>query len=147
MSTDLKITKKTLIPLQQKGRPSIQDVLKSHARQVNLLLETEGPISFDQTIGLLEKALGQIKKCEGNRPVDGPRSLRDESRLDREFLFTTFHEMRNPLQAIMGYAGLVLRKTRDQIPEKHQENLEKIIQSADRLKELVDRMVAYYWEK
>ncbi|MFH0787202.1 MAG: histidine kinase dimerization/phospho-acceptor domain-containing protein [Pseudomonadota bacterium] len=111
------------------------------------MLETEGAISCDQTIGLLEKALGQVKKCEENQTVDGLGPVQDKSRLDREFLFKTFHEMRNPLQAIMGYADLVLRKTRDQIPEKHQENLEKVIQSADRLKELVDRMVAYFREK
>ncbi len=113
MSPDFKITKKAIIPLQQKGVSSVQDVLKSHARQVNLLLKKEGSISCDQTIGLMEKALGQIKKCEGNRPVEGPGPVRDESRLDREFLFKTFHEMRNPLQAIMGYTGLVLQKTRD----------------------------------
>ena len=65
----------------------------------------------------------------------------------REFLFKTFHDMRNPLHAIMGYTSLVLRKTRDQIPEKHQENLEKVLQSAERLNEIVDRMVAFYREK
>ena len=65
----------------------------------------------------------------------------------REFLFKTFHDMRNPLHAIMGYTSLVLRKTKSQMPEKHQENLEKVIQSAERLKEIVDRMVAFYQEK
>jgi signal transduction histidine kinase len=65
----------------------------------------------------------------------------------REFLFETFHDMRNPLHAIMGYTSLVLRKTRGQLPEKHQENLEKVIQSAERLREIVDRMVAFYREK
>ena len=55
--------------------------------------------------------------------------------------------MRNPLHAIMGYTSLVLRKTRDQIPEKQQENLEKVLQSAERLNEIVDRMVAFYREK
>jgi signal transduction histidine kinase len=66
---------------------------------------------------------------------------------DREFLFKTFHDMRNPLHAIMGYASLVLRKTREQIPIKHQENLEKVIKSAEQLNEIVDRMVSIYREK
>ncbi|HMK66147.1 MAG TPA: histidine kinase dimerization/phospho-acceptor domain-containing protein [Thermodesulfobacteriota bacterium] len=66
---------------------------------------------------------------------------------DRDFLFRTFHDMRNPLHAIMGYASLVLRKTREQIPEKHQENLEKVIKSAEQLNEIVDRMVSLYREK
>jgi signal transduction histidine kinase len=71
----------------------------------------------------------------------------EKTRLDREFLFNTFHDMRNPLHAIMGYSSLVLRKTRDQIPENQQENLEKVLKSAERLQEIVDRMVAYYREK
>ena len=66
---------------------------------------------------------------------------------DQEFLFKTFHDMRNPLHAIMGYTSLVLRKTRDQIPEKHQENLEKVLQSAERLNEIVEQMVAFYRKK
>ena len=76
-----------------------------------------------------------------------PCSVQEENQQDRKFLFKTFHEMRNPLHAIMGYTSLVLRKTRDQIPKKQQENLEKVIQSTERLRELVDRMVAFYREK
>ena len=73
--------------------------------------------------------------------------VREEDCQDREFLFKTFHDMRNPLHAVMGYTSLVLRKTRDQIPEKHQENLEKVLQSAEKLREIVDRMVAFYRDK
>jgi signal transduction histidine kinase len=144
MSPDQKRTSKLSNPLHQKGESSAQDFLERHAQQIKNLLEIDSPISFDQTIGLLEEALGQIKGCEKNRLVEGAGPGPEENRYNREFLFKTFHEMRNPLHAIMGYASLVLRKTRDQIPLKHQENLEKVIQSADRLKELVDRMVAFY---
>jgi signal transduction histidine kinase len=147
MSTDQKRTKKSSNPLPQRGLPSVQDFLKRHALQVNSLLETDDSISLAQIIGLLEETLGQLKQHEGHQPVDEPEPVQAKSRMDREFLFKTFHDMRNPLHAIMGYASLVLRKTRDQIPEKHQENLEKVLQSADRLQELVDRMVAYYREK
>ena len=63
---------------------------------------------------------------------------------EREFLFQSFHDLRNPLHTIMGYTNMVLKKTRDQIPEKQQENLEKVLQSAERLREIVDRMVARY---
>jgi signal transduction histidine kinase len=63
---------------------------------------------------------------------------------EREFLFKSFHDMRNPLHTIMGYTNMVLKKTREQIPEKQQENLEKVLQSAEKLREIVDRMVARY---
>ncbi len=96
-----------------------------------------------------KETLGHTKNFGGN-PFLGehdPCSVQEENQQDRKFLFKTFHEMRNPLHAIMGYTSLVLRKTRDQIPKKQQENLEKVIQSAERLRELVDKMVAFYQEK
>jgi signal transduction histidine kinase len=78
------------------------------------------------------------------QPIKGPHTVREE---DQEFLFKAFHDMRNPLHAIMGYTRLIIRKTRDQLPEKHLENLEKVIQSAERLNEIVERMVAFYRKK
>ena len=94
-----------------------------------------------------EKPQEQIKKEEGNSPPQMKGSAWEEDRQDRELLFKTFHDMRNPLHAIMGYTSLVLRKTRDQIPGKHQENLEKVLQSAEKLREIVDRMIAFYRDK
>lgn len=87
------------------------------------------------------KEQGRVQSPKDHEPVQ------EEDQRTREFLFKTFHDMRNPLHAIMGYTSLVLRKTRDQIPEKHQENLEKVLQSAERLNEIVDQMVAFYREK
>jgi Signal transduction histidine kinase len=101
----------------------------------------------NQRTPLAKEGLKRIKEMERDRiPLD-QNPAREENRQDHEFLFNTFHDMRNPLHAIMGYTSLVLRKTRDQIPEKQQENLEKVLQSAERLREIVDRMVAYYREK
>jgi signal transduction histidine kinase len=94
-----------------------------------------------------QKPLGQINEQTENPPIEGLGAVQVENREHREFLFKTFHDMRNPLHAIMGYTSLVLRKTRDQIPEKHQENLEKVLQSAEKLREIVDRMVAFYRDK
>ena len=88
-----------------------------------------------------------IKEQGRVQPPKDPEPVQEEDQRTREFLFKSFHDMRNPLHAIMGYTSLVLRKTRDQIPEKHQENLEKVLQSAERLNEIVNRMVAFYREK
>jgi signal transduction histidine kinase len=88
-----------------------------------------------------EKEKRKIQSPEDSGPVQ------EEYPNTREFLFKTFHDLKNPLHAIMGYTSLVLRKTRDQIPEKQQENLEKVLQSAEKLNEIVDRMVAFYRKK
>jgi signal transduction histidine kinase len=93
---------------------------------------------------MTKKTRDQEEKPEKGQTVKGPDPTQEE---DQAFLFKTFHDMRNPLHAIMGYTSLVLRKTRDQIPEKHQENLEKVLQSAERLNEIVERMVAFYRKK
>jgi signal transduction histidine kinase len=91
--------------------------------------------------------MDQGKKPKMVRSPKDQAPVPEEDQRTRVFLFKSFHDMRNPLQAIMGYTSLVLRKTRDQIPEKQQENLEKVLQSAERLNEIVDRMVAFYREK
>jgi signal transduction histidine kinase len=91
--------------------------------------------------------MDRIKEQKMVRSPKDRAPVPEEDQRTREFLFKTFHDMRNPLHVIMGYTSLVLRKTRDQIPEKHQENLVKVLQSAERLNEIVDRMVAFYREK
>ena len=83
----------------------------------------------------------KIQTPEASEPVQ------EGDQKTREFLFKTSHDLKNPLHAIMGYTSLVLRKTRDQIPKKQQENLEKVLQSAERLNEIVDRIVAFYRKK
>jgi signal transduction histidine kinase len=94
-----------------------------------------------------KKTAAPIKKEEINPLSQEPLPVKSGNPQEREFLFKNFHDMRNPLHAIMGYTSLVLRKTRNQISEKHQENLEKVLQSAEKLKEIVDQMVAFYRDK
>jgi len=65
------------------------------------------------------------------------------TRKERDFLFKAVHDLRTPLQAIMGYSSLVLRKIGDQIPEQQRENLERVVLSADRLKSMIDQMVVH----
>ena len=94
-----------------------------------------------------KKIRDQKKDPEKIQTPDVPDSMTEKDRQTREFLFTAFHDLKNPLHTIMGYTSLVLRKTRDQIPKKQQENLEKVLQSAEKLNEMVDRMVDFYRAK
>jgi|GEM_PF-3077271 signal transduction histidine kinase len=63
---------------------------------------------------------------------------------EREFLFRTFHDMRNPLHTILGYTSLVLRKSKEVLPEKQRENLEKVLVSAENLESMLERVIARY---
>jgi signal transduction histidine kinase len=98
----------------------------------------------DKDIHLEERGKGVPKR---RIKKDSPEVRPPSPEEDQEFLFKTFHDMRNPLHAILGYSSLVLRKTRELIPEKHQENLEKVIESAEKLKEMVDQLVNSYRKK
>jgi signal transduction histidine kinase len=147
MSTAPKRKKKNPESLQIQEVFPPQDVQENQNAGPKTGLAGDRSFSFDPYVDLLENDLDQIKDHKTSRPNEEAPFIPEENRFKREFLFKTFHDMRNPLHVIMGYTSLVLRKTRDQIPLNHQENLEKVIESADRLQELVDKMIAYYRKK
>lgn len=58
-----------------------------------------------------------------------------------EFLRQSVHELRNPLNAILGFARLLLRKAGPALDERSCRNLEQIQTSAQQLKVLIDDML------
>jgi signal transduction histidine kinase/DNA-binding response OmpR family regulator/HAMP domain-containing protein len=66
------------------------------------------------------------------------RRLQEASRHKSEFLANMSHELRTPLNAIIGFTRLVMRRTRELLPEKQYENLEKILISSDHLLQLIN---------
>jgi PAS domain S-box-containing protein len=57
------------------------------------------------------------------------------------FLANMSHELRTPLNAIMGFTRLVKRRSRDLLPEKQLDNLDKVLTSADHLLELINAIL------
>jgi len=66
------------------------------------------------------------------------RRLEEASRHKSEFLANMSHELRTPLNAIIGFTRLVMRRTRDILPAKQYENMEKILISSDHLLQLIN---------
>ncbi len=58
-----------------------------------------------------------------------------------QFLANMSHELRTPMNAIIGFTRLVLRKSKDDLPDKQYENLEKILISADHLLSLINSVL------
>jgi PAS domain S-box-containing protein len=58
-----------------------------------------------------------------------------------QFLANMSHELRTPMNAIIGFTRLLRRTTKDVIPPKQYENLEKIQSSADHLLTLIDDLL------
>ena len=66
------------------------------------------------------------------------RRLEEASRHKSEFLANMSHELRTPLNAIIGFTRLVMRRSKEILPEKQYENLDKILISADHLLALIN---------
>jgi len=54
------------------------------------------------------------------------------------FLASMSHELRTPMNAIIGFTNLVLRRSGDVLPERQQDNLSKVLQSAYHLLNLIN---------
>ena len=67
---------------------------------------------------------------------------------NNDFLRTVAHELKTPLTVISGYAQLIERQMlRDQLSEKTPERLETIHSEADRLAEMVSKLMDYTYGK
>ncbi|HNT34748.1 MAG TPA: PAS domain S-box protein, partial [bacterium] len=60
------------------------------------------------------------------------------SRAKSAFLANMSHELRTPLNAIIGFCRIVIRKTRDSIPEQQIQNLQRVLVSANHLLALIN---------
>ncbi|MBI3801719.1 MAG: hypothetical protein HY268_32720 [Deltaproteobacteria bacterium] len=66
------------------------------------------------------------------------QQLEAASRHKSEFLARMSHELRTPMNAIIGFTRLVMRRSKEVLPKREHENLEKVLISAERLLGLIN---------
>jgi histidine kinase len=71
------------------------------------------------------------------------RRAEEASRAKTKFLNAVNHDIRNPLNGILGYAGLVLENAGDRLPPQQAANLEKMTALGRELLELVQGFIDY----
>jgi len=71
------------------------------------------------------------------------RSAEQASRAKTTFLNSVSHDIRNPLNAILGYASLVLSNAKDSLPERQYQNLQKLAAKGRELNEMVSDFLDY----
>ena len=64
--------------------------------------------------------------------------LEGASKAKSDFLASMSHELRTPMNAIIGFTRLVMRRSKDILPPRQYDNLEKILISADHLLALIN---------
>ena len=69
--------------------------------------------------------------------------LEEASKHKSQFLANVNHELRTPVSAIIGYARLVLRATEGQIEPLQRENLQDLLNNAERLLRLIDSLLDF----
>jgi histidine kinase len=65
------------------------------------------------------------------------------NRAKTDFLNAVSHDIRNPLNAILGYAGLVLAHAKESLPERQYQNLQKLAAKGQELNEMVNDFLDY----
>src|SRR5262249_41582956 len=71
------------------------------------------------------------------------KKLEEASKLKSDFLANVNHELRTPVSAIIGYARLVLRATDGQIAPLQRENLQDLLNNAERLLNLINGLLDF----
>ncbi len=84
----------------------------------------------------------EVKVNDRTRELqEANRHLEAASRHKSMFLANVSHELRTPLNAIIGFTRLVMRKTEGQLPPLQQENLRKVLISAEHLLNLINGLL------
>ena len=88
---------------------------------------------------LVYRYIGEEKEKEVLKRLSEADRLASERK--SRFLADMSHELRTPMNAIIGFTNLVLRRSGSALPARQKENLEKVIQSADRLLTLINGLL------
>ncbi len=69
------------------------------------------------------------------------REIQAQTERKSAFLASMSHELRTPMNAIKGFTNLVLRRGKDELSERNQENLQKVSQSSDYLLAMINDLL------
>lgn len=109
-----------------------------------LAMSKPGPEPFaEEDIRLLERfaevvTLGYARFLDFQRLDYANQQLQEANRLKADFLARMSHDLRTPMNAIIGYINLLLRKTKDSLDKRQFHNLEKVKISSDNMLNLID---------
>jgi signal transduction histidine kinase len=101
---------------------------------------------FNEMAGHLRDAYTGLERKVAERTqalTVANEKLEEASKLKSQFLANVNHELRTPVSAIIGYAHLVLRATEGQISRLQRENLQDLLNNAERLLNQIDSLLEF----
>ena len=85
--------------------------------------------------------LGYLRFLDFQRLEEQNRQIQETTRHKSEFLSRMSHDLRTPMNAILGYTRILLRRARGVLDERQLRNLENIQTSADNLLALINEIL------
>ncbi len=117
------------------------------------LLTAQAAISIEnaQLYGRLEEYSHTLEQkvtqrttqlAQASKEADLARAAAEAANSNKSaFLANMSHELRTPLNAIIGFTRIVKRRSKDVLPEKQRNNLDKVLQSSDHLLNLINTIL------
>jgi signal transduction histidine kinase/DNA-binding response OmpR family regulator len=147
---------RSLVAVPLKARDAVIGVLyvqsqvphkfRDEDRQLLAALADQAAIAIDnaklyqQVSQHTEELEAKVNECT-RELEEANRKLASASHHKSAFLANMSHELRTPMNAIIGFARLVLRRAKDVLPKREHENLEKILISAEHLLSLINNIL------
>ena len=100
--------------------------------------ELIGEIGDALSLGFLRFLDFQQLEAQNAALEEANEQIQEANRLKSEFLANMSHELRTPMNAIVGFSKIVHRRSKDLLPERQIENLEKIMQSSEILLTMIN---------
>ena len=69
------------------------------------------------------------------------REIQEQAERKSVFLTNMSHELRSPMNSIIGFTRMVLRRAGDALPDRQKGNLEKVLEAANRLLGLINELM------
>ncbi|MDP6779494.1 MAG: ATP-binding protein [Candidatus Latescibacteria bacterium] len=69
------------------------------------------------------------------------REIQEQTQRKSAFLASMAHDLRTPMNAIMGFTNVVLRRGAERLSERHRDNLNKVIQASDHLLAMINDLM------
>jgi signal transduction histidine kinase len=101
---------------------------------------------FNKMTAHLREAQTGLERKVAERTQDltiANEKLEEASKHKSQFLASVNHELRTPLSAIIGYARLLQRETAAQISPLQRDNLQDLLNNADRLLHMIDSLLDF----
>ena len=100
--------------------------------------------SFNRMAGSLRATLGDLRRLNEEletRVEERTAELNQANRHKSEFLASMSHDLRTPMNAIIGCTRILLRRAKDALDDRQYRNLENIQTSADNLLALINEIL------